>query len=182
MQDLSLHILDVVENSIDAGAGNVEIAIREDRVKDRLTVEIADDGCGMDEAELKQATDPFYTTRQTRRVGLGLALFEQAARAAGGEMRVASQPGVGTTVTATFQRSHIDRKPLGDITGTLLTLIVAHPGVEFTYIHQDEESEVSFNTKEIKAQLGSLPLSSPEGLSVVRRGLESVRVKASAKF
>jgi anti-sigma regulatory factor (Ser/Thr protein kinase) len=180
MQDLSLHVLDIVENSIDAGAKNVEISIREDRERDVLTIEIADDGRGMTETVLKKAADPFWTTRETRRVGLGLSLLEQAARMAGGALKIDSRPGAGTTVTATFQHSHIDRKPLGNMADTLLTLIVAHPGVEFTYSHQSEESQVFLNTKEIKTQLSSAPLSSPEGISLLRKTLATMRTKASA--
>lgn len=179
MQDLSLHVLDIVENSIDAGAKNVEISIREDRERDVLTIEIADDGRGMNEAVLKKAADPFWTTRTTRRVGLGLSLFEQAARMTGGAFTIDSRPGVGTTVTARFQHSHIDRKPLGDMADTLLTLIVSHPGVEFTYSYQSEESQVFLNTKEIKAQLSSASMSSREGIGLIRKTMATMRTKAS---
>ena len=174
MQDLSLHILDIVENSINAGAKNIEISIREDRARDLLTIEIADDGCGMNDGGLKKAADPFWTTRETRRVGLGLSLFEQAATMAGGTLSIDSQPGVGTRVTASFQFSHIDRKPLGDMANTLLTLIVGNPGVEFSYSYQNDESHVSLNTREIKARLGSVPIGSPEGISLLRRRLAKV--------
>jgi DNA mismatch repair ATPase MutL len=180
MQDLSLHVLDIVENSIDAGAKNVEISIREDRERDVLTIEIADDGCGMNEAVLEKAADPFWTTRETRRVGLGLSLFEQAAQMAGGTLKIDSQPEVGTRVTASFQSSHIDRKPLGKLTNTLLTLIVAHSDVEFSYSYEGDESKVSMNTKEIKARLGSIQISSSEGISLLRKELANMRTKASA--
>ncbi len=177
MQDLSLHILDIVENSIDAGAKNIEISICEDRETDLLSVEITDDGRGMSEAELEKATDPFWTTRQTRRVGLGLSLLEQAARAAGGELSIKSQPGVGTTVEARFQHSHIDRKPLGDVGSSLLALIVANPDVDFTYVHQQGGSEVRLSTEDIRAQLGPVSIAAPEGIGLLRRRLEKVRVK-----
>lgn len=178
MEDLSLHILDLVENSIGAGAKRVEILIREDRQKDLLSVEIADDGCGMSQSVLRKARDPFFTTRKTRRVGLGLSLFEQAARAAGGELKIESQPGAGTTVAALFQHSHIDRKPLGNIGDTLLTLIVANPEVEFVYTHRRDGAEVSLRTGDIRARLGPVPLSSPEGIAAVREGIEKVREQA----
>ena len=119
MEDLSLHILDLVENSIKAGAHSVDIAVREDQPRDELSIEIRDDGPGMSEAELRQATDPFFTTRTERRVGLGLALFEQAATEAGGRCTVESQPGHGTTVRGVFQLGHLDRRPWGDITSTI---------------------------------------------------------------
>ena len=99
MEDLSLHVLDIAENSIAAGASHVEIRVRESRREDRLSIEIIDNGRGMSEDMLQKATDPFFTTRTTRRVGLGLSLFEQAAKRAGGEFKIASCPGAGTKVT-----------------------------------------------------------------------------------
>lgn len=179
MQDLSLHILDIVENSVDAGAKNIALSIREDREKDLLWVEVVDDGRGMSEAALNKATDPFWTTRQTRRVGLGLSLLEQAAKVAGGGLRIESQLGGGTTVKAWFQHSHIDRKPLGNVAESLLTLIVANPDVDFVYVRQDGGSEVLLDTKEIKAQLGSVRIGSPEGIGLLRKRLREAGVEAN---
>lgn len=179
MEELSLHILDIAENSITAGARSVRIRIREDRQADVLAIEIADNGRGMRAAELQKATDPFFTTRTTRRVGLGLPLFAQAARAAGGEFKVESRPGAGTTVTGVFQHSHLDRQPLGDIAGTLLSLAAGNPEVEFLCTYRKDHSEVSFSTEEIKAQLGGAPLQSPEGIAALRRSLERVREQAA---
>jgi len=124
MEDLSLHVLDIAENSIAAGAKHVEIRVRESRREDRLSIEIIDNGRGMSEDMLQKATDPFFTTRTTRRVGLGLSLFEQAAKRAGGEFKIASCPGAGTKVTGVFQYSHVDRQPLGDMDQTILALVV----------------------------------------------------------
>lgn len=185
MEDLSLHVLDLVENSIEAGATRVEISICEDRRNDLMRIRIADNGRGMDEAVLRKATDPFFTTRQVRRVGLGLSLFEQAARAAGGSLKIESQPGAGTAVTASFQHSHIDRKPLGNMAETLLALILTHPEIEFAYTHQDDGEKVSLDTREISSPLASVPMSSPEAISAVRKSLEKVgeqaRQRASRK-
>jgi anti-sigma regulatory factor (Ser/Thr protein kinase) len=175
MEELSLHILDIVENSIAAGAGHVEIRIREDRQQDLLRIEIVDDGRGMNEATLARAADPFFTTRTTRRVGLGVSLFEQAARATGGDFKVESSPGAGTKVTGTFRLSDIDRQPLGDMGGTLLSLIVGNPQVEFSYIHQADGGEVSFTSGEVKAQLAGIPINSAEGIAAVRKSLEGMR-------
>jgi signal transduction histidine kinase len=180
MEDLSLHVLDVVENSVAAGAMSVRITIREDRQNDVLSVEIADDGCGMTDAVLRQARDPFFTTRDTRRVGLGLSLFEQAAKAAGGDLKIESRPDVGTVVRARFKYSHIDRKPLGDMAGTLFTLILANPAVEFTYTHERDGSTFSLGTKEIKTRLGLVPLTSPQGITAVRESIQRVRERLSA--
>jgi anti-sigma regulatory factor (Ser/Thr protein kinase) len=175
MEDLSLHVLDIAENSIVAGARHLEIRVRESRREDLLSIEISDDGCGMSEDMLKKATDPFFTTRTTRRVGLGLSLFEQAAKRAGGQFNIASSPGAGTKVTGVFQYSHVDRQPLGDMDKTLFALIIGNPGVEFTYAHQADDSQVSVGTREIKARLGDIPINSPQGISAVRRSLEKAR-------
>jgi anti-sigma regulatory factor (Ser/Thr protein kinase) len=174
MEDLSLHVLDIAENSIAAGAAHVEIRVRDSEPEDLLSIEILDDGRGMSEDVLRRAADPFFTTRTTRRVGLGLALFEQAARAAGGSFRIASSPGRGTRVSGTFQRSHIDRQPLGDMSRTLLALVIGNPQVEFTYRRQTGDAEAVFRTAEIRARLGDLPLSSPQGIAAVRKSLEAV--------
>src|SRR5512142_3272074 len=119
MEDLSLHILDIAENAINAGATAITIDIEENSAEDTLTIEITDNGCGMDADTLKHALDPFYTTRTTRRVGLGLPMLQEAATAANGFVDLRSVPGFGTAVRATFQSSHIDRKPLGDIAETI---------------------------------------------------------------
>ena len=146
MEDLSLHILDIVENSIEAGAKEVGIHIREDIEDDLLEVIIEDDGRGMDAKAISQVRDPFYTTRKTRRVGLGLSLLEEAAREAGGNLSLRSEQGKGTRVTATFQHSHIDRKPLGDIARTLRTLIFSHPEIRFRFNHFCDGEEETFDT------------------------------------
>jgi anti-sigma regulatory factor (Ser/Thr protein kinase) len=180
MEDLSLHVLDIAENSIAAGAQHVEIRVQESQREDRLSIEIIDDGRGMSEDMLQKATDPFFTTRTTRRVGLGLSLFEQAAKRAGGEFKIASSPGVGTKVTGIFQYSNVDRQPLGDMEQTLLALIVGNPQIELNYLHQADGSQVSFSTREIKAQLGDIPINSPMGISAVRKSLEKVRECSAA--
>ena len=149
MEDLSLHILDVAENSISGSAKRIEIRIDEDREKDVLTIEINDDGKGMDEQMLQKALDPFFTTRTTRRVGLGLPLLAQAARETNGKIELDSKPGQGTTVKATFCYSHPDRKPMGDITETIRTLVMGHPEIDFLYEHKKNGSVYRFDTREI---------------------------------
>ena len=123
MEDLSLHILDVAENAITAGAENISIVVQDDVARDLLTIEITDDGKGMGEDALEKASDPFYTTRTTRKVGLGLALLKEAAAMANGQVDIRSAPNRGTTVRATFQLSHIDRKPLGKMADTITALL-----------------------------------------------------------
>ncbi len=154
MEDLSLHILDVAENSVAAGARRIEIAITEDVSRDLLTIEIVDDGKGMGSDEVEKAADPFYTSRTTRRVGLGLALLDEAARMANGELSVQSAVGHGTKVTASFQRSHVDRKPMGSMAETLVSLFMMYPETEIEYRHRKNGKEFSFDTKELKRQLG----------------------------
>ncbi|MCD4795863.1 MAG: ATP-binding protein, partial [Candidatus Cloacimonetes bacterium] len=139
MEDLSLHILDVVENSIEAKASIIEIKIVEDKNNDLLAVEIKDNGRGMNKETINKVLDPFYTTRTTRKVGMGLSLLAQAARESNGNFEINSKVGEGTEVKAVFQYSHIDRKPIGDMKNTLITLMVSHPEINFVYEHQDED-------------------------------------------
>ena len=148
MEDLSLHILDIAENSISASAKRIEIRICEDQAEDLLTIEIKDDGRGMDEQALQKALDPFFTTRTTRKVGLGLSLLAQAARQSDGRIELSSGPDKGTVVKAVFRFSHIDRKPIGDIYETIRTLVAGHPGVDFLYEHKKNGSVYCFDTRE----------------------------------
>jgi len=150
MEDLSLHILDIVENSLRSGARRVEILVSEDVEGDRLALEIRDDGSGMDPEDCARAGDPFFTTKPGRRIGLGLALLAQAAREAEGEFHVSSAPGAGTTVRATFRRGHPDRKPLGDMAATLRTLVVANPKVDLIYEHRRGAQTSRLDTRRVK--------------------------------
>ena len=135
MPEISLNILDVAENSTMAKASLVEITVDADTASDRLTIVIKDNGCGMTEEQAAQVTDPFFTSRTTRKVGLGVPFFKYAAESTGGSFSIESRPGKGTAVTAVFVLSHIDRMPLGDITSTIHTLIVYHPEtVSYTHL------------------------------------------------
>ena len=150
MEDLSLHILDIVENSIRARAKKIEIKIIEEKKKDLLTIEIIDDGKGMDEKTLKDVLDPFFTTKNTRKVGLGLSLLAQSAEESGGSIKIESETGQGTKVKATFGYSHIDRKPLGDVHESLKVLITANPDINFIYKYQKDNANYHLDTKGIK--------------------------------
>lgn len=178
MEDLSLHILDIVENAIQAGARSIKITIDEDLGQDLMRIVIEDDGKGMERKFLEKAFDPFVTTRTTRRVGLGLPLFHQAARMTGGEAKIESKPGRGTKVSATFQHSHIDRKPLGDMSQTLMTLIAGSPGLEFRYEHRRDGNQYELDTSRIKEALEGIPINNPEVLSFIKedltKGLQSL--------
>ena len=152
MEDLSLHILDVVENSIAAVAKRIEIRIDEDQASDLVSIEIKDDGKGMDEQTLKKALDPFFTTRTTRRIGLGLSLLAQAAEDSEGTFDISSSPGKGTTVNATFRMSHPDCKPMGDIGQTIQVLVISHPEIDFLYEHKIDNSTYRFDTREVRKE------------------------------
>jgi signal transduction histidine kinase len=136
MEDLSLHLLDIVENSITADATRVDISVIEERDEDRLVMVISDDGKGMDETVKSNVLDPFFTTKPNRKAGLGLPLLSQAAEEAGGCLRIESEVGKGTTITASFQLSHMDRKPLGNMGETLRVLRASHPHIKFTFTHE----------------------------------------------
>ncbi len=169
MEDLSLHILDIVENSTMAGATLIMIHILEDQEKDLLQITIEDNGRGMDPAMLARVRDPFVTTRTTRSVGLGLSLLEQAARETGGEMTIASHTGRGTTVKATFQANHIDRKPLGDIGSTLIALIAGNPDVDFVYKGDLNNERIELDTRELRTELGvDVSMNDPAVLKFLR--------------
>lgn len=168
MRDLSLHILDIVENSLTAGAKKVEIRIAEEISQDRLSIEIIDDGQGMDAELQAKALDPFFTTKMTRRVGLGLPLFKESCEICNGHFLLESQPGRGTKIKAIFPYTHIDRKPIGNMGETLLALIVGHPDVDIYYEHTREGVKFSLHTKEIKEILGAVPLNNPEVVSFLR--------------
>jgi len=178
MLELALHILDIVENSVRAGADLVDIRIYEDTEKDKFSIEIADNGRGMDKDTLKKALDPFYTTKKVRDVGLGLPMLFQAARMAGGNFDIDSKEGRGTKVIAGFKRSHIDRQPLGDIASTLIALITGNPEVDFVYTHDKDSKEYILDTRDIRKALEDIPINDVEVLKFIRgnirEGLEEI--------
>ena len=145
-----MHILDVAQNSVRAEAKLIEITLVGDREQDLLTLQIRDDGRGMDPETCARAPDPFFTTKPGRRIGLGLALLAQAAREAEGEFRLTSRPEAGTTISASFRWSHPDCKPVGDMAATLETLVAAHRGVDFVYEQREGAESARFDTREIR--------------------------------
>jgi signal transduction histidine kinase len=150
MEDLSLHILDIAENSLRSGAKFIEILVVEDEKQDLLSVEIRDNGKGMAPEQCERAGDPFFTSKPGRKVGLGLALLAQAAKEAGGDFIVTSMPDVGTTVKAYFSLSHPDRKPLGDMAATLQVLVAGNPEVDFIYKHRNGSESTLFDTRNVR--------------------------------
>ena len=160
MKEISLNILDIAENSVKAGAALTEISIEETETK--LSVSIKDNGCGMDEETLNRVTDPFYTTRTTRKVGLGIPLFKEAAEQTGGSFSIWSRENRGTHTMAVFNKDHLDCMPLGDIVSTVTTLIQGHPDSDFLFTHKIGDKEIRLDTRELRAVLGDVPLSEYE--------------------
>lgn len=172
MKDLSLHILDIVQNSIRANASLIGIEISELPEKDQLIINITDNGCGMTSEQLRRATDPFYTSRTTRKVGLGLSLFKQNAEMSGGSFYVESEFGKGTKVSAVFGLTHFDRPIMGDLTGTLLLLICSPEGPDYIFKHQTHSGEFALDTRELKLTLGDVPINHPEVRSFLKEMLQ----------
>jgi hypothetical protein len=168
MEDISLHILDVAENSIGAGATLIKITISVDTPKDLLSVEIEDNGKGIPEDIRLKVLDPFVTTRTTRKVGLGLPLLAQAARETGGDITVKTANSSGTIVTAAFKQSHIDMKPLGNIAETLIVLIAGNLQTDFLFTYKRNGKAFSLDTRKIKKQLDGVPINSSPALSFLR--------------
>lgn len=165
MKELSLNILDVAKNSVVAGADNVIISLVTD-ADGMLTLIIKDDGCGMTEETVKNVTDPFYTTRTTRKVGMGLPLLKLAAEQTGGYLKLESSKAEndhGTTVTAVFDTKSIDFMPIGDIVSTICILIAGSPEIDFDFSDITQDRQVSLQTKELRAVLGEdISLAEPE--------------------
>jgi anti-sigma regulatory factor (Ser/Thr protein kinase) len=172
MLELSLHILDIAENSIRAGAKCINIVIDENVDQDELLITVEDDGAGMSEKSVIKALDPFYTTKKVRRVGLGLPMLAQAAEQTGGKLTLDSEEGMGTKVTVTFAFGNIDRQPLGNIAGTMITLIAGNPQIDFLYRHQREGREYVLDTREIKREIDDIPIDYVDILKLIRASIE----------
>ena len=161
MRDLSLHVLDLAQNSITAGAKLVTVSIVIDE-RGWLTFTLADDGKGMSPELLARVTSPFATTRTTRKVGLGIPMMMENAQRTGGDLRIESKEGVGTTLTVTMDTGNIDCLPLGDLAGTMLSLMLTNPlAPEFRFEGKSPRGECAFDTREVRAVLGDLPLNEP---------------------
>ena len=177
MEEFSLYVLDITMNSVRAGADKIDISLAEK--EGVLTFTVTDNGCGMTEEQVAKLTDPFFTTRKTRAVGLGIPFLRMLSMMTEGDVKITSRDKEnhpidhGTTVTATFGCEHIDFIPLGDLTGTLVTLIHGSPDVDFTYSHTRGDGEVRFSCSEIREVLGGeIPLSEPEILNWIRSNLD----------
>lgn len=167
MREMSLHILDIVENGINAGADLIEISVVEDVKENQLRIAVRDNGGGIPAELLGKVMDPFYTTRTTRRVGLGLSLFREASRRCEGEFSITSREGEGTEVRASFRRDHLDLAPLGDMAGSLVGLIAGNPGVDFVYTHEVKGKVFSLDTREVKRELNGVDISNPQVIKFI---------------
>lgn len=178
MKELSLNILDIAENSIAANATIVEIKISEQVSENLLVITISDNGKGMSEDFLKNVTDPFSTTRNTRKVGMGISLLKLITEQSNGTFSISSKVGEGTCVKAMFQYNHIDRPPLGNIEQTISTLVSCNLNVNFVYEHTFNDKKFTMNTKEIDEILQGIPLNNPDVIlwmqSYIREGIDSI--------
>jgi len=180
LKEISLHILDIAENGITAGADRISINIVENIKKDRLTIKVSDNGCGMDGKTAAVISDPFVTTRKTRRVGLGIPFFKAAAEACDGFLKITSAKGKGTSIHVEFQHSHIDRMPLGNIEDTLTQLMIGYPEIDWLFIYKTGNDQFGIDSKDIKSILGNIPLSEPGVINYIREqirtGIGNIRI------
>ena len=161
MRELSLNVLDVAQNSVTAGAALIEIVVRQSTAEKTLEIGIFDDGKGMTEEQVRAVRDPFFTTRTTRKVGLGVPLFKMAAEMTGGSLEIESAVGVGTKVRAFFHTDHVDFVPLGDMANTIVTLAAMNEAIRFLYRFEIDGRAFTFDTREIRAVLGDVPMNDP---------------------
>ncbi len=172
MRELALHLLDIAENSVAAQARNITLTVVEDLAGDRLHMSVEDDGKGMDAEMVAMVVDPFVTSRTTRKVGLGIPLLKEAAEACDGFLTIASTPGQGTRLDVEFQHSHIDRMPLGDVGGTMLSLVVAYPSIHWKLDYKVNQQEFEFDDQPVKEALDGVPLTEPAVLAYLRQTLD----------
>lgn len=170
-----MHILDIVENSVAAKADTIEIRVTEDIEHDLLSLQVIDNGTGMDNDTVKKVLDPFYTSKTVRRFGFGLPLLAEAVKAANGSLSIESKKGQGTKIKADFQYSHIDRKPLGNIGETMITLIMGNPEIDLIYVHKKKNYRYTLDTRKIRAQLKDKPINSLDGMRRVKKKLEKLQ-------
>lgn len=165
MNDLSMHILDIVQNSISAGATLVTLTVDESPAEDLLTIAVGDNGRGMTPEQVSRLADPFFTSRTTRRVGMGIPLLMDSARQSGGDVRIESEPGKGTEVTAVFGYSNIDRPPLGDVANALMLLVSSNPDLDFLFTYRYDGEEYLFDTSDVRDVFGKGAL---KDLTIIR--------------
>ncbi|QQS50172.1 MAG: ATP-binding protein [Bacteroidota bacterium] len=167
MKEISMHILDLVQNSIQAQANNIGIEINENQGDDSFVLSITDNGQGMDEITLSRIMDPFFTTKN-KKTGLGIPLLRQHTELTGGRVEIESKPGIGTRITGIFGYSHLDRQPLGDIIGTITGLIRSYPQLDFEYTHRLNQQHFDLSTFEIKKELEGISIANGEVIEFIK--------------
>ena len=172
MRELSLNVMDVAQNSVRAEASLVEITVKESDREDNLTISISDNGCGMTDEQVQQVIDPFFTTRTTRKVGLGVPLFKLSAEQTGGSFDIQSKVGEGTVTTASYVKSHVDMTPLGDINDTIKILIQCNPDIDFVFTHSTDRGSFTLDTRELREVLEGVSLDTPDVLEWIGQYLE----------
>ena len=172
MKDLSLHSMDILQNSTRAGASEVTLEVLEDAAADTLTIRFIDNGCGMDAETVQKVINPFFTTRTTRKVGLGLPLLKQNTEQTGGSLDIQSEKGKGTTVTAVFGLTHLDRPPMGDLAGTVVLTASAYPDIRFIFHYHNGETDYVFDTVEVNEALDGISIQEPEVIQYLKEMIQ----------
>ena len=172
MRELSLNVMDVAQNSVRAEATLVEILVEESDKNDSLSITIRDNGCGMTQEQVQQVIDPFFTTRTTRKVGLGVPLFKMSAEQTGGSFDITSEVGRGTQTRARYVKSHVDMTPLGDINSTVSILIRCNPEIDFVFTHSTDKGAFTLDTRELREVLEGVSLDTPDVVEWIEQFLE----------
>ena len=172
MRDLSLHLLDIIQNSVSAGADRISVTIGAYTSQNLLEMIITDNGCGMSEEFLERATDPFATTRTTRKIGMGLPLLKSSAQRTSGSLEIKSSESKGTRVRACFSISHLDRPPLGNITETMIILIASNPEIDYELVIKNDKDEFRIDTSEIKDKLGEVPITHLDVITWIKGNID----------
>ena len=167
-----MHIMDILQNSTRAGAKDITLEVTEDKSKDQLILRFIDNGCGMDKETAERVVNPFFTTRTTRKVGLGLPLLKQHAERTGGSLTIDSEKGKGTTVTAIFGLTNIDTPPMGDLAGTVVLTASAYPDIHFIFHYQRDEVDYVFDTDEVNEALDGVSIQDPEIIAYLKEMVE----------
>jgi signal transduction histidine kinase len=171
LEELSDHLMDIAVNSVRAGARDIGISIVADKPRNLLTVIIVDDGKGMDENMMRSVTDPFFSTKPAKKVGLGIPLLKGAAEMCDGQFALTSRDGTGTEIQASFALDHPDLPPLGNVKETVFLLCVSNPEVRFRLRYRPDSEEFTFDTKDIKDRLEGVPINHPEVIGFLKRHL-----------
>ncbi len=173
MKDISLHILDIMENSVRGGASRIEVNIKVSDDNHLLIIQIIDNGRGMDQETVAHVNDPFFSTRSTRKIGMGLSLFQQQAEQTGGEFKIKSEQAKGTEVDASFVLNNIDRQPLGDVAGVIVNLSASYPDIDVVFDVSTSAGNYHFSSYEISKILGAVPLNNPDIMLSLKEIIET---------